>query len=82
MTIKIRIVFQDITDEAKVAGYDHHAPLLAFVEVNDYDTGKSIKIGEWVADGEYQALDIELEEIAPEPDEIDDGRDFTPPYEP
>lgn len=58
--MKIRVIFQDVTDVAKAAGYDFHAPLKAFVEVNDYDTGKSVNVGEWASDGEYECLDLEL----------------------
>lgn len=46
-TQPLHLVFQDVTDEALKAGYDHHAPLLAFVEAETAE-GKSVRIGEWV----------------------------------
>jgi hypothetical protein len=48
--MRLKIIFQDVTEAAKAAGYDFHAPLLAFVEVED-ENGKSIRVGDWSTDG-------------------------------
>lgn len=51
--MKFRIIFQQ-----EVPGN----PTLTFVDIVD-ENGNSISIGEWSADGEYEALDIDTDNL-------------------
>jgi hypothetical protein len=53
--MKARIIFK----QERVS--DSAPPNLVFVEIHD-ENGKSISVGQWCTDGEYEALDIEIKE--------------------
>ena len=53
---KIRIIFKSQDDPS--GGPQQQV----FVEIED-ENGNSINAGEWTADGEYEALDIDLAEL-------------------
>lgn len=52
----IKIIFESFDNASG------KAPALVFVEIND-DSGKSIRVGNWTADGEHEALIISVDDL-------------------
>ncbi len=61
---KIILIFESVLD---VNGGPNKQ---VFIEAND-EHGKSISVGEWAADGEYETLTIDLDKFAPGTANID-----------